>query len=147
MLIKVNVDMVGSTMGEHIESRLSAAGHPHCLGSMIPPVISRQVPFNDLEILIAKEAVSEKEVMKSDLSKIIDASVDHYQGKVMTQKHLDHIEDYKNDRAAKYVEHVIRCCNCNYTDVCNKLTENYLKVLAIQESIKLQDVLKAQKDI
>ena len=147
MQIKVNVDMLGATMGEHIEGKLGVAGYPPCLGSMIPPVISRQVPFNDLEILIAKEAVSEKEIAISDLSNIIDADSTYYQGKVMTQKHVDHIENYKCDRADKYVEHVVECCNCNYTDVCNKLTENYLKVLAIQENIKLQDVLKAQKDI
>ena len=147
MQVKVNVDLIGQSIDEHIESQLKLAGFPTCLGSMVPPIISRQVDFSDVEILIAKEAVSEKEVAVSDVSKLIDSDVAYYRGKVMKQSGVDHIEKYKSDRAGKYAEQVIKCCNCTFTEVCNKLTENYLKILSIQEGMKLQEILKSKKEV
>lgn len=147
MRIKVNVDMIGRSIDEHIESGLEASGYPTCLGSMIPPIISRQADFDDLDILIAKEAVSEKEVVVADVGKLIDADVTYYRGKVMKQSGVDRIENYKSGRAAKYVEQVTKCCDCRFTGTCHKLTENYLKILSIQEGMKLQEILKSKKEL
>ena len=147
MQIKVNVDAIGKTTDEHIESRFGKQGLPKCIGSMIPPIISRQVAFDDLHVLIAKEALSEKEVVVSDLSKVIDADETYYKGKVMSKSGVERIEQYKIDRADKYTEQIIKCSICTYENVCNKLTENYLKVISIQEMIKLQDILKSKREL
>jgi hypothetical protein len=147
MKIKVNIDSIGKRVDEYIEEKISTSGFPSCLGSMVPPIISKQVFFDEALILTEKEAVSEKEILYSDISKIVDVESTYSQNKVITKNKAKTIENYKEERANKYAEQVLGCCNCTFVEVCNKLTNNYLKVISIQESIKLQEVLKTKSKI
>lgn len=147
MRIKVNIDTVGTPLDKFIEDKLGTKGFPICLGSMIPPIITRQVPFEDIDILTDKNAISEKEIIESDISKIVDANPTYCKDKVLGKKGAERLEKYKNDRAEQYTEQLTKCCSCVHVKICNKLTANYLKVISIQEMIKLQDVIKSGKNI
>ena len=147
MKIKVNVDAIGTPLDEHVENKLTSSGLPTCLGSMIPPIITRQVSFEDLDILVDKEAISEKETVVSDVSKVIDADATCYHGKVIGKNGVEQVEKYKVERAGKYIEQLVKCCSCTYVNVCDKLTKNYLRVISIQETIKLHDVIKSEKSL
>lgn len=140
MQIKINVDEVRRTTNDHIEELFAQQGFPVCLGSMVPPIISKQAMFPINKILEEKAAVVSKNVEHSELKHIVDSDEIHYRNKVLTVSGADLIERHKKERAEKYTEQVMRCCSCNFTDVCSKLTENYLRVLAIQEEISSREV-------
>ena len=144
MKIRVNVDAIGTTTDQHIEDKLAKAQLPICLGSMIPPIIKRQVMFDDLNFLVEKEAISQKEIAIEDVSEVIDADETYYKDKVLNNRAVEEIERYKNERADRYVSQFLKCIRCPLTEVCDKLTQNYLKVISIQEMIKLQDVLTSK---
>ena len=147
MRIKVNIDTVGKPLDKYIEEKLETKGLPTCLGSMIPPIITRQVPFEDIDILIDKDAISKKEIIESDISNIVDANPTYCKDKVLGRSGAERLEKYKNDRAEQYTEQLIKCCSCIHVKICNQLTKNYLRVISIQEVIKLQDVIKSGKNI
>ena len=65
----------------------------------------------------------------------------------MNKSGVERVEQYKIDRADKYTEQLTKCSGCTNVNVCNKLTENYLKVISIQEMLKLQDILKSKREI
>lgn len=146
MKVEVNVNAIGTTIDEHIEINLIQAAMPACLGSMIPPIIKRQVPFDEVSILIEREAISEKEVGSSNVAEIINADPLFYKNKVVTKAGVKKIEDYKIKLAKDYTEQLLKCCSCKYVEVCDKLTKNYLKIISVQEMVKQQAALKPKEE-
>jgi hypothetical protein len=147
MQVKVKIDAVGTPLDTYIEKNLTQVGLPTCFGSMIPPIIKRQVLFDDLSILKDREAVSENQIAVDDISEIVDGAKTYCSKRVMDKKGVEKIEEYKEKRAEKYTAQLLKCSQCKFIDICDKLTNNYLRVISVQEMIKLQDILKSKGEI
>ena len=144
MKVTVNVDSVGKTLDNYIEQNLEEKALPSCFGSMIPPIIARRTTFEDKEILYDKEGVSPVEIVSEKMDGIIEGDLDYYRKRhlVITRKSVEKIEEYKTDLAKDYADNLAKCVNCTHQKTCNMLTKNYLKVVNLQETLKLNEALR-----
>lgn len=146
MKIRINIDEVGQKIDDLIESKLESKGFPKCMGSMIPPLIERQVEMEETKVLHTRDATHPDDIIINDVSKIVNADAKYYDGKIIKNEGVSYINTYKNNLSDLYVNQLFTCSSCAYAETCYKLTRNYLKLLDIQEKVKLREILKSRNN-
>jgi hypothetical protein len=137
MKIKVDVDVIKPLIDDLIEKGLTEKGLPKCLGSMVPPIIRRVTEFEDTDLLSPREAIPVDERTDVDLLELLKGDRDKYGNKyVLTQKGLEKIKAYKEERVKVYVEQLVSCVNCKHEAICYKLTVNYMRLIQLEEGVR-----------
>lgn len=135
--IKIYIDSVEKPINDIINEKLKDANLPSCFGSMIPPIILKKVKFNSTDILAHKHSLVEEDIYDFDINHYIDNEYNEtYEDMVITNKGVEYIKTYKETLASIYVAQVIKCSTCTYWEVCNVLTQNYLKALELNEIVR-----------
>lgn len=135
MDIRVDLGAVGTDLGQLIEAKLDERSLPKCLGNMIPPMLSKVMDVDDKEIFGLTESLKDEETVKIDMMKfVISDNIDKTKIS-LTKSGLEKIERTKIDLANIYVNRLDKCVTCPVTDVCNKLTQNYLKIISLNEKV------------
>jgi hypothetical protein len=132
MEIRVNLGAVGIDLDNLIEAKLKERELPACLGYMIPPMLSKIMDVDDKEILALTESLKDEEKADADMQKFIVSKNIDKTTHSLTKEGLEKIEHSKIDLADIYTSRLIKCVQCPVTDVCNKLTQNYLKVVSME---------------
>jgi len=132
MIVRVNTDIVGEALSNKIESKLSKAKLPVCIGNMSPPIINAELPFEFQEILKNRQAVRPEEIAYNDISSLVttnlaggkkDLIIDN-SGKLL-------IEERKESASTKYVDHIRQCALCENFELCNRLTTHYIETVKL----------------
>lgn len=140
MKVIVDIDAVGQKLDVLVERALAEAALPTCFGNMVPPILVRTMSMEDTEILKSKGSIPADQVAIEVTSNIIVGKEEKEKIKntdlVLTKDAVEEINEYKKDRAERYVKQLVQCSNCTYTDVCDRLTKNYLKFIEIEGQYK-----------
>lgn len=135
-MITVFVDKCGRSLDEHIKELLNKEALPTCLGCMMPPVVSRVAEFEVDDIVAIKEGCAPEEQALQKPQDILHFSSEREISKYVIKKSaLNIIEDYKALHAKMYADQIIRCTSCKHVDVCDKLTNNYLRAIELRETL------------
>ena len=137
MSISVDLNKIGEPISDIIKRKLEEANLPSCIGNMSPPILLSEATF-DKTILKKKADTPPENIM---VENVLDVLANAAGFPVTKDFVLDvdgriAIEQYKEETAQQYVEHLVKCTECRYTDLCNNLTYHYL------ENIKLDLLIK-----
>jgi hypothetical protein len=133
MDIRINLAAVGMNLGSLIEAKLEERKLPACLGNMIPPMLSKIVDIDDKEVIALTESLKDEEKVEADMMRfIISDNIDKTKVS-LTKEGLEKIEQSKIELVNRYVNRLNNCVTCSLADTCNKLTQNYLNLIAIEK--------------
>ena len=129
MKIRINLDGVGTPIDKLITNKLSNLDLPGCFGKMTLPILKKEVIVDDREYNIlyptktlpVSERISPENIISG--TDIKEFSI--------TKESIKKINKIKEDRTNEYVSRISDCLNCKYSDICSKLTLNYLISISI----------------
>lgn len=142
MEIRINLGAVGTDLGTIIEAKLSERQLPECLGNMIPPILSKLLDVDSTEIFEKTESLKDEEKAEANMKELVVASSADISDMSLTKAGLEKLENTKIHLSTVYAERLNKCVSCPLTDVCNKLTQNYLKIVELESKKKLEEVNK-----
>jgi len=140
MKVSISIDRVGDSLDAKVNALLEDANLPTCMGNMIPLLLARVITVDEKNVFKHKDSVLDEEVVMGANELVVESSSDKQSGLkdnyVLTNEGLDYIENYKEERSRSYVERLLACSICDKTDVCYKLTKNYLKMIELERRYK-----------
>jgi len=133
MNVKINLQAFGDSIDHLISKKLSESNLPECLGKLGIPLVREVSTFDSDAIFRLREEVTEDEIADMDITKYVPYETERIllSGCVLTKKGKKILEDYKNEVSQIVADHLKRCINCTYIDICDKITKNYLKTLEL----------------
>jgi hypothetical protein len=140
MKVIVDIDAIGLKLDSLVEQRLAEEGLPICFGNMVPPILVRTLSMEDTEVLKPKGSIPADQVAVEVVNDIVVGAESKEKIRktdlVLTKVAAEEINEYKKDRAERYVKQLVGCSNCNLVDVCDRLTKNYLKFIEVEGQYK-----------
>ena len=137
MEIRVDLGVVGTDLGQLIEAKLDERKLPKCLGNMIPPMLSKVMDVEDSEILALTASLKDEEKLTEEINMqrfVVSGNIDKTKVS-LTKVGLEKVEHTKIDLANIYVRRLSACVTCEVAGVCNQLTQNYLKIISLNEKV------------
>jgi len=138
--ITINIDAIGESLDSLVEKQLIEHDLPKCFGNMVPPILLRIMSMEDTEILKPRGSVTIDQIAVEHIDELVIGTEAKEQIKntdlVLIKDAEEEINEYKKNRAAKYVNQLVDCASCPCVDVCDKLTKNYLKFIEIEGQYK-----------
>ena len=137
--VLININKVGLPIDQYVSEALKSNDLPECFGHAYPDVIRINQEFD------VKEFTSHKnEMAKGDLpliSVLANTEMGVYQDRVINQKGIKAVEDFKKDSSAMYATKLSLCAECKHFDRCNEITKNYLKAIEARVLFKINDAI------
>jgi len=135
MKIGINVDALGKSVNDYIGESLEAEGLPPCLGMLYPPVALRIIELEDEGLLVHKNTIPKDEIILDDVSELVLGDKMYDEKYTITKEGAEAIEEYKKETSIAYTKKLLKCKDCATSDLCDKLTKNYLRLLSVKERI------------
>lgn len=134
-IIKIDTDFFPPSIDTLVSEGLSKFGVPQCFGNMVPPMLHRIIEREDTEVLAIKKSVVSDQIHSDDIGRFIKNDVVPLADRILTKEGFEKIQKYKREIAEDYVAQVGKCLNCNCSDICYKLTANYLRTILLEETL------------
>ena len=135
MEITVNSAMVGTSLETIIQAKMAERNLPGCLGYMFPSIMSKFIETEDTELLALTESLKDDEKVIVDMKEFIVSGITDTTKLCLTKTGLEKIEKAKIETAILYVDKLKKCTECQYVDVCHRLTQNYLQLVKLNEKV------------
>jgi len=139
---KIKIDTIGDTINTLTDSKLTNVGLPVCFGSMIPPIIMKNVSFNNTDLFAHKHSITDDDIYDSNIKNYVTDYDESLNDMVLTKKGVAIIETYKESVASMFAAQLLKCSTCEYFEICNMLTKNYLKAIELNELTELNEVTR-----
>jgi hypothetical protein len=143
MIIRIDTDLVGETLSNRIDSKLSKADLPICIGNMSPPIVNSEMPFNLEDIVKHRQAIRPEEIAYDAIFPLVTSAL----GELNRDLVIDNagkflIEQRKEEISVIYAKHIADCVQCNHTDLCNKLTIHYIETVKLSLLNRIAEALE-----
>jgi hypothetical protein len=129
MKVNLNLDKIEHTLEYLVASKLQEKKLPDCMGAMVLPILNQVESFEDTDILSITDKTPKETLVDIDLKEISVKSDSAIEGKSLSIVGLKRILEFKNKKVESFVEQCSRCISCEYSSICNALTQNTLRSL------------------
>jgi hypothetical protein len=132
MKIPVILEALDIDIDKHIQDNLKTKGFPSCLGCMYPPLVEYEPNVEITDLFVEPASVDTINIMKINPQSVVPADhADKVKNTIISKDSYDKVVKQMVFAAEHYSASVIKCVDCKHTEICNKLTTNYLKLVEI----------------